>query len=222
MSLHQKREWQENCVSSVVNQVMEGTVQLRFDSLKVDSTALVVVDMVNGFVKQGALSSPNHRSVLKNVERCMRTAVACRMPVVCFADSHRPDSPEFCTYPIHCLEGSEESMLCDELRKIGGYTLVAKNSTNGALEPEFARWLERNPDIHTFLVAGCCTDICVLQFALSLQAEFHRQNRPVRIIVPAFLTSTYHAPEHDEVFSDLAAYQILSTNGIEVVSSIQY
>lgn len=52
-------------------------------------------------------------------------------------DSHQKSSQEFITYPPHCLKGSEESEIIEELKIIGGYQLIEKNSTNGFLEPDF-------------------------------------------------------------------------------------
>ncbi len=103
---------------------------------------------------------------------------------------------------------------------IGGYQLIEKNSTNGYLEPVFQNWLKENSEIDTFIVSGNCTDICVLQFALSLKAHFNRKNENSNIIVPINAVNTYDLDEHDgDLMHAIALYQMMG-NDIEVVSEL--
>lgn len=185
-----------------------------------ESSALVVMDLINGFAVKGALYSPNTASLLPEAAKLMRACRMKKIPILFFADSHPANSPEFSSYPVHCLQDSEESRPVDSLIKEGGYELFPKNSTNGFLEPAFGQWLKEHPDITRFFVIGCCTDICVQQFALTLKTEFNRQNRQSQVIVPIDLTATYDAPGHPALFTELASYQNMYTSGIELVSTI--
>lgn len=185
-----------------------------------ESSALVVMDLINGFAVEGALYSPNTASLLPAAANLMQACRSRNIPILFFADSHPSDSPEFSSYPVHCLQGSEESRPVDLLEKEGGYRLFPKNSTNGFLEPAFGQWLAENPAVTRFIIIGCCTDICVQQFALTLKTEFNRQNRPSQIVVPIDLTATYDTPGHPAFITELASYQNMQTSGVELISTL--
>lgn len=189
--------------------------------LEADRTALLIVDMVNGFVKKGALFSPNVLAINARIARLLKECNQAGIRAVCFADRHAKESPEFRSFPKHCLAGSEESRVTDELKN-EEFTLICKNSTNAFLEPGFAAWLRENDRIDTFLIAGCCTDLCVQQLALTLKADFNRRNRFSRVIVPAALTATYDAPSHNASFMDFVSIYNMLICGVEVTVNFQY
>jgi nicotinamidase-related amidase len=143
------------------------------------------------------------------------------MPILALADCHRPGCAEFAAFPEHCLDKSPESEMVDELKDTGGYFLMKKNSTNGFHEREFIKGLTINPQISHFIVTGDCTDICVLQLALSIKTWFTAQNRISDIIVPVDCVETYDLPGHASDFMNIAAYKIMATCGIRFVSSVE-
>lgn len=194
------------------------TVQL--SSLPADQTGLVIIDMVDGFARQGALSSPRVAALIPTVARIHRYFQEHGMPVVALADTHPTDAAEFEAFPPHCIVGTQESEMVTELKAIGGYTLVPKNSTNGFLEPAFREWLDRHGSLRTFVVLGDCTDICILQFALALKADANRRNLPLRVIVPATAVDTFDAPGHHGEFMHLVGLTIMAGAGIEIVRDL--
>ena len=196
-----------------------GPISLK--ELPAERTALMILDMVNGFVKKGALFSPNVLAINEGIARLLLRCNRMGIRAVCFADRHPKESPEFRSFPEHCLGGTDESRVTDELAA-GSFTLIFKNSTNAFLEPEFAAWLRENDRVDTFLIAGCCTDLCVQQFALTLKAEFNRRNRTSRVIVPAALVATYDAPCHNASFMDFVSVYNMLTCGVEVTVNFQY
>ena len=110
--------------------------------------------------------------------------------------------------------------LADSLnQQIGYYKLIEKNSTNGFHEKQFIDCLEANGKSR-FIVTGDCTDICVLQFCLSLKTYFTQRNLQSEIIIPLNCVETYDAPYHEAGFMSLAAYKILKDSGIKFVSEI--
>jgi nicotinamidase-related amidase len=138
-----------------------------------------------------------------------------------FADHHTNASPEFEAYPVHCMIGTHEGEIVDELKEIGGYTLIPKNSTNGFLEPEFQNWLKENEHIDTFIVTGDCTDICIQQFVITLKTWFNMQNKKSRVIVPVNAVDTYDFDLHDGDLVHVMALYNMMINGIEVVSGVE-
>lgn len=65
-------------------------------------------------------------------------------------------------------------------------------------------------------VIGCCTDICVLNFALALKSYVTEQNLVKEIVVLQDLVATFDGPDHDRVEASESAFQILRTNGIKI------
>lgn len=85
---------------------------LALSTLDSESTALFVVDMVEGFARQGAMASPRVEALIAPIAALAGRCEAAGIPVVAFADTHAPDSLELQAYPPHCLRGTEEARLC--------------------------------------------------------------------------------------------------------------
>ncbi len=183
--------------------------------------ALFVVDMINGFVREGALQSPRVERLIPKIREMMQAASKRNMQLVAFADNHPEHSPEFTSYPQHCLEGTSESEIVQELRDAAAYTLIKKNSTNGALNSGFQAWWTQHKDIETFVLVGDCTDICILQLALWLKAMANEQNKQVRVIVPADATDTYDLGAHQGDLMHLMALYNMLLNGVEIAGSVR-
>jgi nicotinamidase-related amidase len=189
--------------------------------LEKERTVLVIVDMVNGFAREGALMSPRVEGLITGISELSEYCDQLHIAKLAFADSHTEASPEFDAYPLHCMEGSSEVEMVDELKIIGGYTLIPKNSTNGFLEEEFQKWLKENETINTFIITGDCTDICVQQFAVTLKCWFNRLNKKARVIVPVNAVETYDLGLHDGDLMNVVALYNMSINGIELVAEVK-
>lgn len=185
-----------------------------------EKTALIIIDMVNGFVKQGPLSSPYVLGINDKIAQLAKRCCNVGIPVICFADCHSEQSAEFSSYPLHCLKDSEESKVTDEIAESGEYILIEKNSTNGFLQSKFNKFIKENEKITNFISVGCCTDICVMQFCLNLKTYFNNINKQCDVIVPTALTETYDAPYHNREFWNTAAYENMKLNGIKIVDNI--
>lgn len=188
------------------------------DLNEIKDPVIFVVDMVNGFIKEGAL----HDEYIFNCvepQRKLMEVLSCRREFVC--DNHPPKTREFESYPPHCVIGTHEAQIVDELQDLIQYT-IPKNSTNTFMAPEFQRFLqeeiERYKDI---IIVGCCTDLCILQFALSLQGWLNEHNKiENRIIIPVDCVETYHNELHDAYTWNQFALENMKMNGITVVNSI--
>ena len=191
---------------------------MNVDELK--DPVVFVVDMVNGFVKEGALADPAIMSIAEGQKKLM-DQLECRNVFVC--DTHPPKTREFLSYPQHCMIGTKEAEVIDEL-KDHIKRIIHKNSTNTFVAPEFQEFLQdecsRYKDL---IIVGCCTDLCILQFALSLQSYLNEHNRcEQRVIVPANLVETYHVEDiHDAYFWNDVSLKNMAANGILVVSEIR-
>lgn len=208
-------------IEKIEQELKGNTVDL--ESLDKDKTALFVVDMVVGFVYSGALSSPRVAAIVNNIDELNKKTKGYKK--LFFLDNHEKDSQEFRYFPSHCIKGTNEAELISELKteySEGPETFYAeKNSTNGFYSKGFQEWLKKYEDeVDNFIITGCVTDICVLQFALSIKAYFNENNKNKRVIVPMNTVETYDGGSHDAYLMNLFALYNMHISGIEIVEKI--
>ena len=193
---------------------------LNLKDLQIEKTALVMVDMINGFTREGALKSPRIEGLIPEIVALSKLCDEHGIKKLAFADCHNASSPEFESYPPHCMAGTFEREVVSEIKEVGGYSLILKNSTNGFLEEEFRKWLSENQEIDTFIIAGGCTDICIQQFAITLKTWFNMNDRKSRIIVPVNIVETYDMGTHNADLINVMSLFNMITNGVEVVKEV--
>lgn len=179
-----------------------------------------VIDMINGFVKEGALHDEVIGEIVVPIQDLI-DRLQCRTIFV--ADSHPPKTREFISYPQHCVIGSGEDRVVEELQPYI-HQLMRKNSTNAFFAPDFQQFLKEDLDSYKeIIITGCCSDICILQFALTLNAYLNEHNAAgQKIIVVTDCAETYHMDGvHDAKQMNAMAFEMMKGNGIEVVSSIE-
>ena len=85
-------------------------------NLKELKELLVVVDMVNGFVKKGSLADSYIEHIIPEQIRLIEEFLKAKQGVLFIKDAHTKDSKEFDSFPPHCIKGTEEAELVDELK----------------------------------------------------------------------------------------------------------
>ncbi len=210
-----------NKIFDMQNEIKGGAVNL--SDLPKENTALIVVDMVNGFVHAGKMSSPRVEKIIDNVVAINERTYGYKK--VFFLEQHDENSTEFKTYERHCIKNSVEAELISSLQ--GGATLhdnttiIHKNSTNGFHAPEFKTWLAQNEEqIENYIIEGCSIDICVKHFAETLKTYFNQKNIDRRIIVPIDSVETFDFETHDGDLMKVISLWEMKSNGIEVVDTI--
>lgn len=157
-------------------------IRLEDLTLSEAGTGLVIVDEVNGFATVGAgnLAPPaDNPQVTRMVEETVRIARAfasAGWPILATLDTHDPGKPEP-PYPPHCEKGTGEENLVPELEWLAdepAATLLRKDCINsfvGAIRPDggnsLVDWINANR-LDRLLVTGICTDICVMDFVLTM------------------------------------------------------
>ena len=143
---------------------------------------LIIVDEVNGFATVGAGNlapqTPNEQvsTMVSETNRLAHSFIEQGMPVLAFLDTHESGKPEP-PYPPHCERGTGEEELVPELKWIEKEplsTLVRKDCINGfigSFQPDGSNsiidWVKENR-VKNVLVVGICTDICVMDFVLTM------------------------------------------------------
>lgn len=181
---------------------------------------LIMVDIINGFIREGALHSERIADIISQVEKLLKYFKSNSMEVIAFADYHSENSTEFASFPKHCIAGTSESLIVDELKRIGGYQLIPKNSTNGFHAPKFQEFIKEKQDRDVFIVTGDCTDICVINFCISLKTYFDEHNMKKEIILPIDCVETYDGDGHDAELMNIVAIKLMENAGIRVVRSV--
>lgn len=194
---------------------------LSLSSLETKTTCLVLLDLLNGFTREGPLASVRIEILIPVAEKLTKNALKSGIPVIAFCDAHLGIASEFDNYPPHCQIGSSESALVKELEKYTDILRIDKNSTQGWHEPIFQQWRSDHPEIDTWILAGDCTDICVLQFALALKTNDQRQNRNLRVIIPENAVNTFDTSEHPGNLHHIIGLSLMMDAGIEIYSEIE-
>lgn len=179
---------------------------------------IIIIDMVNGFVKEGPLHDKSIMDIVDNIKTVVEKVDG---EIIVFEDCHTPDSKEFAAFPEHCLEGDSQSETIDELTYLFDHPnflcAIKKNSTNGIFKfigHELAR-----PG--RYYIMGVCSDICVLQFALSLQALANEMDMEMEVIVVSDAIDTFDGENHDKEEMNKIAIDLMRSMGIKIVTSAE-
>lgn len=202
-------------MARVTTSLVENYPKMHIDQLQ--NPIIFVVDMINGFVKEGALCDKKMIDIVPAITQLAQSEVG-RMIFV--ADAHPQKTREFQAYPTHCVIGTSESEVIEELQPYI-HEQFHKNSTNTFFCPDFQSFLkERFYQYDDIVITGCCSDICILQFALSVQAWLNEHNEvSKRVIVPISCIDTYHLDTvHDCITYNTFSIQNMAANGVVVVS----
>jgi nicotinamidase-related amidase len=151
---------------------------------------LLVIDVQNGFTKIGNLASPRCREAIPRIVEIVEKQKGSGADLIFTADTHTRDDLEFEMFPPHCIEGTEENDVVEELAPfLGGATLVQKRRYSAFHGTDLDRILrEKRPDEVT--VVGVCTDICVLHTVSDLR------NRDYKVRVLSAGVETFDGPDH--------------------------
>ena len=179
-------------------------------SLSDGPVGLVIIDEVNGFATVGcgplAPPVPNAQvdAMVAETDRLARLFSAKGQPILATLDSHDPDRPEP-PYPTHCLKGSGDDELIPALKWLETdeqTTLMQKDCINALVGGwredggnTVLEWINAH-GLRQVVVVGICTDICVMDFVLTLlSARNHGLTDALAdIIVHAPGCATYDLP----------------------------
>lgn len=190
--------------------------------MKHTTQALIIIDVINGFVHTGALADPKTAHIIPGVESLAKEFIAQGKPVIAFRDAHTEDSAEFAAFPPHCIIGTGEEELVPELKALQSEMIVMdKNATSAFTLPAFRELLDQMPNIEEITIVGLCTDICVMNLAIPLKNHFNEMNQHVSVIAPKDLCDTYHIEGiHDKKEWNDMAHRFMAQAGVEVPDTI--
>ena len=155
------------------------------DSFDPDRTAVVVVDMQNGFCHpDGSLHAPGSEAAVDDVAALLDRARAAGAQIVFTRDVHPSEQfedthyyDEFDRWGEHVVEGSWEAEIVDDLAVDPSDHVVEKHTYDAFYETELDGWLSAR-GIDDLLVCGTLANVCVLHTAGSAGL---RDYRPVLV-----------------------------------------
>jgi nicotinamidase-related amidase len=150
--------------------------------------------------------------MIRETDRLARRFAEEKRAILGFLDTHEPGKPEP-PYPPHCERGTGEENLVPELAWLedcGCATLLRKDCINGfvgGIEASFiggghgqhhnkvVDWVNSHR-LDTVVAVGICTDICVMDFVLTLLSARNHGLMPTLqdIVVLEPATATYDLP----------------------------
>ena len=197
-------------------------------------TAVISVDVINGFCYSGPLSSPRVAGIVVPIRRLFQAAWQQGVRnIVLMQDSHEPEAIEFAQWPAHCVRGSAEAETVPELKTLPFFdqlTVLPKNSIHSALNTGLGEWQAAHPSVDSWIVVGDCTDLCTYQLAMHLRLQANAAQASRRVILPANCVDTYDmsietagaagALPHPGNLTHAFFLYHMALNGIEVVKEI--
>ncbi|MEF8882796.1 MAG: isochorismatase family cysteine hydrolase [Halapricum sp.] len=145
------------------------------------STAIVVVDMQNGFCHpDGSLYAPGSEEAIEPCRDLVSRAREAGAAVVFTRDVHPPEQfedahyyDEFERWGEHVLEGSWEAELVEELDPEDADLVVEKHTYDAFYQTELEGWLNAR-GIDDLVIAGTLANVCVLHTASSAGLRDYR------------------------------------------------
>jgi nicotinamidase-related amidase len=215
---------------------LETVKAARLDDVAPDPTtaAIFSADLINGFLREGALSSERIDAVtgpvLDLVQRAWEYGIR---DFVFLQDAHPADTPEFEAYPAHAVAGTSESEMIPELTALtfaDHFTIIQKNSLHPAIDTGFDAWLDAHPNLRTAIVIGDCTDLCVTALAMHLRLRANARGiQGFQVVLPMDCVETFDIPDdpklppgvaHPADFFHAVWLYHLASNNIRIVRQL--
>ncbi len=193
---------------------------MNIKNLKVYNSALIIVDMVNGFVTEGELHDERIGNIVPRQLELIKEAKNEEKLIIFIKDTHTKKSVEFERFQntTHCLARERESDLISQLKIFEGLKdtiSIEKNSTSFMEAPAFRKLMEMQQQMNDFDIIGCCTDICVANGSIGLANYLDQQNRHHSIRVHEDAIATF-AEDMRQNYVE-AAKLLMTQQGIQLV-----
>lgn len=210
------------------------TLSLAEFAAEPQNTAIVSVDVINGFCVSGALASPRVAGIVDPIVNLFKQSWSIGVDkIILVQDTHEPDAVEFQSWPPHCVRGTAEAETVAEFKQLPFYDRMVtfeKNSIHSGQNTGLNEWIIQHPTVDHFIVVGDCTDLCTYQLAMHLLLEGGARQVKRRVIVPENCVETYDRtvetaqeqggfPHPADLMHAVFLYH-MALNGVEVVRSL--
>ena len=191
-----------------------------YNDLKKYQKVVIVVDMINGFVKEGVLHDKKIAEIIPRQKEIIEKYKKEGSLTIFIKDTHDENAVEFKRFgnTKHSVKGTSEAEIVDELKEYENKEntiSIEKNSTSYMEAPQFRELIKELTKLKEVHVIGCCTDICDFNGTMGLANYFDQWNRDVEIYLHQDAVATY-SEEDRQKYVD-AAYLLMEQQGIKLV-----
>jgi nicotinamidase/pyrazinamidase len=161
-------------------------VKLQREALEVTmkKKALLIIDMLNDFVREGApLEVPLAREIIPNLQKRLAAAREEGWEIVYICDAHAPDDPEFANWPPHAVRETEGAQVVAEIAPRDGERVVPKTTLLGFYATDLEDHLKAL-GVEELILTGCVTNICIYFIALEAAVRGYRVRVPADSVAP--------------------------------------
>ena len=126
--------------------------------------ALLIIDMLNDFVFEGApLEVPETRKIIPVIKKEISRARAKGISVIYICDAHDKNDKEFSKFgwPAHAVKGTKGAEVVDELEPEPDDIIIKKTTYSGFYNTKLSETL-KSLDINSLRLTGCVTHICIM------------------------------------------------------------
>lgn len=191
---------------------------MRLKKFKQVKRLLINVDMVNGFINEGAMSDYGIASIVQNQKELIANCNAENDYLIFVKEGHNENCTEFEKFPAHCVKGTKEAEIIDELQEFANKgNTYEKNCTSAVFAKNLLRDITKMVNLQEVIIMGCCTDICILNLALPLVNYFDQLNKNISVCVPKNTVETYNADFHNRQEYNEIAFKLMKQAGVNVV-----
>lgn len=142
--------------------------------------AILVIDMIKGFFQDNfpLYYGDRVREIIPYIVDFLKNCQ--QFPIIYPCDQHVRDDKEFQMFPPHCIEGTEETELIEELRPFAGI-IVPKTRFSALYQTNLEEILQKFA-INTVTIMGVCTDTCVFLTAADLRERDYAVKVPIQCV----------------------------------------
>lgn len=208
-----------------INKLLKRKKRLKMQRKNLEETteALFIIDMNNGFCDSKCnLGDESIKHIVPNIIEVTKYFIEKGENIFVVNDKHQSNSVELKRYQNHC-DNEYESRTIKELEICEKYATKTfyKNSTCALFAPGMIETLLKMQKLKRVVIAGCCTDICIMNFAIALRNFFDELNLDIEIIVPKNVVETFNIPNiHEREEANAFGYKAMESNGISLVREL--
>lgn len=126
------------------------------------SKALLIIDMLNDFILEGApMQVKNALKIVEPIKREINKSKENGCKVVYVCDNHEENDKEFEIWPPHCVSGTKGAEIYDELKPDPEDIIVKKTRYSGFYNTNLDEVLKKL-NVDTLIITGLVTNICVM------------------------------------------------------------
>lgn len=149
------------------------------DRVNKNDCALIIVDMQNDFISEGApIECPGGRELIPNIQKLRGWAKENNVPVFYTRETHREQKVDYGlelerNEPEHCLEGTKGVEIISELTPEDHEFVIIKRRYSGYYLTDL-EVLMREFNKNALIITGAATNVCVYATALdAMQRDVH-------------------------------------------------